>query len=258
MPIRNFAYGLGRNVQHDPRSWNFPVRQATKPKTVLWDHKAPVLDQGQLGSCTGNALTQCLNTEFFTASRPGGGYLDELDAIDLYSKATELDDIDGTYPPDDTGSSGIGVCKAGVSLKYLTGYTHPMGLDDVCGALTLSPLIVGVDWYYAMEETDARGFVWPKGQIAGGHEICLLGQDLERGFFTFLNSWGPEWGKSGRFYMTTAAFAKLLKSDGDATVPVGLNIAPAPTPVPTPAPAADNGATAIVKQIQSLVKDFKG
>ena len=256
MPV--YGYGLGRNVEHDVRSWHFPARRV-EPKTVLWEHNAPVLDQGQLGSCTGNALAQCLNTEFFKSSRPNGVYLTEGDAVALYSKATELDDFPGEYPPTDTGSSGLAVCKAGIQHGFLTGYTHPFGIDDVMGALTISPLIVGIDWYYSMETPDGDGFVWPKGKLAGGHEIVLLGQDLEQGDFTFLNSWSDKWGLNGRFKMKAKVFANLLANEGDATVPVGINVAPDPVPPPQPEPEpAKPNCNDMLQKIIDFVGSLKG
>lgn len=55
------TYSLGRIVQHDPRSLAFVA--ATAPlKTVTHRLSGQVLDQGNLGSCTGNAMAQALNT----------------------------------------------------------------------------------------------------------------------------------------------------------------------------------------------------
>jgi hypothetical protein len=212
---------LGRLVEHDPRSKLHPARRAARPRTVLWDHHAPVLDQGELGSCTGNALAQLLNTTKFTASRPKRKYLDERSAVDLYSVATGLDDIDGTYPPVDTGSSGLGVAKAGVRLGYLSAYQHAFGFVHFAEAIQLQPLIVGSNWYDAMFEPDVRGFVKPVGEIAGGHEYLALGINYAGQYVTCLNSWSAQWGLRGRFRLTFADFNTLLNQDGDVTVPIG-------------------------------------
>lgn len=212
---------LGRHVEHDPRSKLYPARRAARPRTVLWDHHAPVLDQGELGSCTGNALAQLLNTTKFTASRPKRKYLDERSAVDLYSVATGLDDIQGTYPPVDTGSSGLGVAKAGVRLGYLSAYQHAFGFDHFLSAIQLQPVIVGTNWHEAMFDTDADGFVKPVGALAGGHEYLALGVNMRGQYVTFLNSWGSGWGAHGRFRMRFDSFEVLLSEDGDVTVPIG-------------------------------------
>jgi hypothetical protein len=62
---------LGRHVQHDPRSLRYAhgVLPKTAIKTVDWTRRAPIFDQGQLGSCTGNAAAGLLGTD--SATRPG-------------------------------------------------------------------------------------------------------------------------------------------------------------------------------------------
>ena len=214
--------GLGRLVQHDPRSRLYQAPLAPTQRSVLWGHHAPILDQGQLGSCTGNALAQCINTDAFAKSRTAK-YLTEMDAVALYSKATHLDDAPGYYPPNDTGSSGLGVCKAGVKLGYLTGYKHAFSFTDFCAALQLSPVIVGTAWHDDMFSPDKTNFVRPTGAVAGGHEYLALGIDYAANALTFLNSWGNKWGDHGRFHMTFGDFAALLADQGDATVPIGKN-----------------------------------
>lgn len=213
------VYSLGRLVDHDPASRTFAAPRATVQRSVLWGHHAPVLDQGALGSCTGNATAQLVNTDPFAASRPKG-FLSEAAAVDIYSLATKLDGIPhNTYPPTDGGSSGLGAAKAGVRLGYFSGYRHTFSFDAFCGALQLSPLIVGTNWYSDQFTPDKQGFVWPHGTLDGGHEYLALGISYETQVLTFLNSWGEGWGRAGRFYMTFKAFAALLADQGDATAP---------------------------------------
>ena len=210
---------LGRFVEHDERSRQFPAKTATAQRSVLWGHHAPVLDQGHFGSCTGNATAQLVNTDFFATCRPAG-YLTEADAVKLYSLATKLDDIpNNTYPPLDEGSSGLGAAKAGVKLGYFSGYTHAFGFDQFAAALQLQPLIVGTDWYNDMFKPSVTGLVKPTGALAGGHEYLCLGISWETQTLTFLNSWGSGWGLGGRFVMKFADFKKLLAANGDATAP---------------------------------------
>lgn len=213
------TYGLGRHIEHDPRSRDYAFRvAAAKPKTVLWEHAAPVLDQGQVGSCTGNALAQWLNTSFAQSHRPG--MLDETVAVELYSLATHLDTIPGTYPPQDTGSSGIAVCKAGRKLGRLTAYQHAFGFDALLMTLQHTPVIVGTEWTQSMFDPSANGFIRPTGAIAGGHEYLILGCDMELQMLTMLNSWSDQWGVHGRAFIKFNDFRMLLANQGDVTVPV--------------------------------------
>ncbi len=209
---------FGRIVQHDPRSLNFRASVAPLPRSVLWGHHAPVLDQGTLGSCTGNAAAQLINTDAFAASRPKG-YLTEKDAVRLYSMATKLDDGPGNYPPDDTGSSGLAVAQAGRKLGYFGSYGHAFGFDHFCAALQLQPLLLGTNWYESMMTPNKDGLVTVNGQVAGGHEFLALGVDYAKSQITCLNSWGAGWGANGRFTLGFASMRRLLAEQGDVVAP---------------------------------------
>src|SRR6478735_807104 len=61
---------LGRNLWLDGRSLAFmienDVHEMSKPvNEKIWDRQLAILDQGDLGSCTGNAGTGALGTEPF-------------------------------------------------------------------------------------------------------------------------------------------------------------------------------------------------
>src|SRR5581483_9492938 len=101
------SYPLGRRVEHDPRSRLFPftAEAPAKLRTVAHRSYGLPLDQGQLGSCTGNAAAGALNT--VPLHRTGGRVLTETQARDLYALATRLDGFEGEWPPTDTGSSGL-------------------------------------------------------------------------------------------------------------------------------------------------------
>lgn len=215
-------HALGRLVEHDERSRAFAARvAATKPKTVLWDHHGPVLDQGQLGSCTGNALAQWANTAFAQQNPKGpDGFLTEADAVDLYSRATHLDRIAGYYPPDDTGSSGLAVCKAGVRRGLLTRYDHAFGFDALLLALQHSPVIAGTLWTKGMFDPTSDGRIAPTGPVEGGHEYLLLGANMEQERITMLNSWSEEWSEKGRAWISFADYEKILADQGDIQVPM--------------------------------------
>ena len=209
--------GLGRLVEHDPRSRIYAAARASSERSVLHGHSAPVLDQGESNSCTGHALAQCINTDPFANCR--NAYLNSRIAFDLYSLATRLDPFKGQFPPEDTGSSGLAVAKAGVRRGYLRGYGHAFGFKGFCRVLQTQPVLVGTAWYSGMNTPAADGRVSPSGDPEGGHEYLALGIDYERKRLTFLNSWGPSWGKNGRFQMSFEDFAGLLADRGDVVVP---------------------------------------
>lgn len=210
-------FALGRKVNHDARSLAFPAATAPVLKPVSWKHYGPVLDQGNVGACTGNAAAQAMNSRPFHKLRTP--YLTEKDALDIYAAATLIDPFPGNYPAQDTGSDGLSVAKVLQSRGFIRAYSHAFGIDHVRGALQLNPVLVGTNWYESMFMPDSKGRVEPRGAVAGGHEYLLIGDDL-KGNLKFLNSWSSGWGKKGYFYMSYDAFSQLLHEQGDATVPV--------------------------------------
>jgi hypothetical protein len=210
-------FPLGRLINHDPRSRNFPAPRKAARRPVLHTRYGKVLDQGSLGSCTGNAMAQALNMK--PLRKVGSRLLTQTDAVGIYSAATAIDPWEGTWPSEDTGSDGLSVCKVAKTLGYITGYSHAFGLQHALDALQLAPVLVGVPWFEEMFYPRADGFVKPMGYVSGGHEIVLFGDD-NKGKLTFLNSWGSGWGKFGRFHMSYDDFGYLLSQHGDVAVPV--------------------------------------
>src|SRR5436309_8703933 len=137
------GHRLGRHVHHDPLSRSFPAAAGRSIVSVNWSHHGPVLDQGQLGSCTGNALVDCLMSG--PLYRPGRD-LTEAHALRAYELATTIDPFPGSYPPDDTGSDGPDACKAGKQHGWLIGYTHTFTQSHALRALTPAPAMVATEW----------------------------------------------------------------------------------------------------------------
>jgi hypothetical protein len=210
----------GRIKRHDARSLEFPAKAATIVKSVI--HTPPPekwrLDQGHLGSCTGNAMAQWLNSK--PAHRPRTRYLDQADAVRFYSYATSIDPWPGTYPPDDTGSSGIAVCKAAQREGLIAAYTWAFGLEHTLASLTLTPVMLGTVWKNDMFWPDAEGFVKATGSDVGGHEYLLFGINLRNRYVWALNSWSNLWGLKGRFKLSFETLKTLLDDGGDAVIPV--------------------------------------
>jgi hypothetical protein len=216
------TYPLGRKLQpdHDPRNRapQYAAAKATALVTKTWRHWGPILDQGNLGSCTGNAVTQARNCVPLRQGRP---LLDEVDAVKAYSLATQLDPYTGTYPPTDTGSDGGAACKAAQRLGWIDAYHWAFGLDEVLHALVLSPVIIGIRWTSDMFSPDPEGYVHPGGEVAGGHEVCLRSVNVEKRRVRAVNSWSASWGPlGGEFLLSWDDLDGLLGQDGDCTVPV--------------------------------------
>jgi hypothetical protein len=141
-------------------------------------------------------------------------------AVSIYEAATLIDGAPGSYPPDDTGSDGLSVCKVAKSRGLISSYQHAFSLAQALAALQTGPVITGVDWYEGFDNPDANGLVSIGGSIRGGHEFEVLGYDPTTDLVTAVNSWGRSWGVAGRFHFTSATWGQLLDAQGDVTVPI--------------------------------------
>jgi Papain family cysteine protease len=238
MTIR--LHPLGRKVHHDPRSRAYPY-VATTATLVSVSHarQVPIFDQGNLGSCTGNAAVGAVGTAPLYAAVPSAmrASLTEAEAVAIYATATTLDTTTGTYPPTDTGSDGVSAAAACKMAGWISGYLHCFSLADTLAALQTGPVIIGINWYSGFEYPDASGFVKVSGSVRGGHEVCLVSIDVVAKTVTAANSWGAAWGADGYFTFSWADLDRLLGEWGDATVLLPLT-APAPVPIPPTVDAA--------------------
>jgi hypothetical protein len=225
---------LGRNLELDSRSLGYlldPALAQQPIKPAEWAPPIPTLDQGQTGSCTGNAGTYHLAT-LLGASRlsevrldgypltPNDAARNEEFARQLYHHATIEDGFQGTWPPDDTGSSGLGVCrslkKAGLIPRYVWATTS----RGMASFLQRSGCIIGMPWMEAFFQTDRDGFIdhdpnWYYSGVAGGHEVYVEAlekwdeHDMRNGIIRFHNSWTDGWGDHGRGRMRISTYERL-------------------------------------------------
>lgn len=223
---------LGRHVHHDSRSLDFAfLPRDAEPKKVntFWDSGAKPLNQGNVGSCTGNATAQWLNSHFADSTRKavrkGGGYFKEADALKIYSLGTTLDSDPDNYPPTDTGCDGISVAKAAIKLGWLTKFTHTFSFSSAQAGIEFSPAIQGTLWTKTMFKP-VNGLVTvgslKESNIAGGHEYEFCGIDWTEEVFIHRNSWGDqdEWEgckPGGYFAISFKDEQTLLDQQGDVT-----------------------------------------
>lgn len=238
---------LKRHVRHDSRSWDYRLdTSGLKVGSVKWERQAPVFDQGDLGSCVGNAAVGCMGTLPYSGTVTSPKFTeDEKGAVALYSAATKLDDDPQNYPPTDTGSDGLSAAKALQAAGEISGYQHTFTLEDALKALQVGPLITGINWYNSMFTPSSTGLVklTKSSGVAGGHEIVVDEYQADTDRVGFQNSWGTSWGVGGRFYMKSADWGSLLAEQGDVILFTPAT-QPAPTPFPAPAPpVADRDVT---------------
>jgi C1A family cysteine protease len=208
---------LGRHVVHDVRSRNYEAETAAAIKSVQHTSVSLPLDQGAIGSCTANALCGALDS---SPDHTSGRRFHERDAVKLYELETQLEGK--PYPPNDPGGSGLMVCKAAKQLGWISSYRHTFSIHSALLALTLRPVITGVNWYTSFDEPDENGLVAiaPNATVRGGHEVLADGIDEPNQLVWFWNSWGKSFGVGGRFCMSFDTWAQLLAEQGDVTVPM--------------------------------------
>jgi len=222
-------YPLGRHEHHDPQSKQYPFT-APRPvqyKDQLWTDVGPVLNQGSIGGCVGWTGADMLNTAAFDQLRAkvnGGAYFQDAEGLRLYELATRDDGLGPPYPPDDRGSSGLGLARAMRSQGLIGYYTHAFGFQHFCAAIEFQPVAVGTLWTQDMFQPDAgtglvhAGNLSDQGNIAGGHEYMVRGIDYERQQVRARNHWTPEWGLDGEFLIGFDDFEQLLAANGDVMV----------------------------------------
>lgn len=263
---------LGRHVVHDSRSLRYlaPRKALNTLQSVKHRILIGMMDQGDVGSCTGHAGTNNMAGElFWPASRdPIGNGDPHVYAEHLYSDATQIDPWTGSWRPDDTGSDGLSIAKVLKSRGLISGYQHATSLEAVLTALAKQPVMIGASWYSGMYEVSPDGHMNVSGDTLGGHEFCLDELDVAGRRVWMLNSWGYGFGLMGRAWMTYDELAKLLADFGDCTVlvpreepapvpvvPTPPPSPPAPTPAPSPTPAPDDAAAAAVRTaLQKFIK----
>lgn len=205
---------LGRHVHHDPKSRLFAASSTQPVFTALHKRRVPIYDQGDTGSCTGNAIAGSLSTAPFVHR------FHESTAVKIYSAATRIDPFEGQFPPDDNGSDGLSVCKIALQNGWIRSYQHAFDINAALAALSIGPVIVGMDWLDGMDNPDSQGRVRYTGSSRGGHEMEFLGIDIVAREVRFAQSWGIGWGDHGYGVMSWADFELALSNQGDCTIPV--------------------------------------
>lgn len=173
------------------------------------------LDQGREGACTGFGTAHALATPPLPWST-----VDTEMARALYLEAQRQDEWEGE---DYSGSSINGVMKAARLAGYISEWYWCQSLLEVRHALSNhGPVVIGVNWYEGMFDTDEQGSIHVTGQIMGGHALMLAGyKTLKDGtrVYRLENSWGQDWGHNGGCWITESDLQRLLEEHGEFACP---------------------------------------
>jgi C1A family cysteine protease len=207
-----------------------------------------VEDQGNLGSCTGNALAGALE---FLERKNKVAFIDLSRLFIYYNERV----IEGTVKSDSGAMlrDGIktlkkqGVCSEKkwpyVTSKFavkpkpacykealehqIMSYHRILNLDDMRTCLAEGfPFVFGFTVYESFEskEVTSTGIVnlpQPNERAVGGHAVLAVGYDDVEKRFMVRNSWGTDWGQKGYFTMPYEYVADRNLSDDFWTIRKG-------------------------------------
>lgn len=189
------------------------------------DHRGtmpPVYDQGQLGSCTANALSAALDYErgkqsepFITPSRLFIYYNERSlentiqsdagaslrDGIKTVNKQGVCPEKEWPYTKSFKTKPTVKAYTDAIKYESLTYSRIPRTLTSFKQALVTSPFVFGFTVYESFENVGKDGIVPMPGNesVMGGHAVVAVGYDATH--FICRNSWGTSWGDKGYFYM---------------------------------------------------------
>jgi hypothetical protein len=206
---------FGRLVEFDERSRNFPVREllaTDKLRSYTWSCGI-VLDQGNIGACTGFSVAQ------EAAAKPAViKNITNQTGLEVYRRAQQLDEWPGENYE---GSSVLGAIKAGTEKGWYKEYRWAFSENDLALAVGHhGPAVIGINWYDSMSTPNGKGIITVSGEIAGGHAILCNGFNVKTGLYRLHNSWGNVWGINGECFISRLDMIRLLQEDGEACIPV--------------------------------------
>jgi C1A family cysteine protease len=211
-----------RDLVYAPRLTSLPPEHDLRPSIP------PVYDQGQLGSCTGNAIAGAMEYERdrqglsdFIPSRLFVYYNERAlegtvssDSGAVIRDGVKVVNTDGVCPetlwPYDIGMFAVKPpkrCYVAATKDKAVRYESVQTLGDLKDAIASNLSVVfGFTVYESFEsKAVARTGVMPlpkKGEaVVGGHAVLAVGYSDTKHHIIVRNSWGASWGDHGYFYM---------------------------------------------------------
>jgi C1A family cysteine protease len=185
-------------------------------------------NQGNLGSCTGNAIAGAIEllhkrqNRTLDISRLFIYYYERLfiGTINYDSGAYIRDGIKACYtygaPTENLWPYNISKFRTvppkaallDAAKRKVTSYQRAADFNQVIDAITSGyPVTIGFSVYSSFDSpTVAKTGIMPypnvnKERLLGGHAVLLVGYNKNNNTFIARNSWGTNWGDRGYFYM---------------------------------------------------------
>ena len=244
-----FKHGWNRQAP-DSRDLKFtPPPQVYVETVMLAKGMPPIMDQGDLGSCTAHGslasfefclfepgvVTEALSRlQVYYDTRVLGGNDPAEDSGGVIRDAVKVLSTIGAAPevvwPYDISQFAVkpleSVYDEARAMEALEYRAVDETLAGVKGALAQGlPVIIGFDVSSNFMDIGSDGIMpEPDGDIQGGHCVCVVGYTdraytdsvlgpVPASFLVVRNSWGPDWGRKGHFLMPYNALAACSASD---------------------------------------------
>jgi C1A family cysteine protease len=243
MPI-NRKYGWAPDLpDHRDHLYSAPQPVLAKlpPKKDLRSGCPPVYDQGQLGSCTANAISGAVQFEqkkqgvtVFMPSRLFVYYNERVmegtvnsdagaqirDGVKSVATLGVCPETEWPYDINKFTDKPTPACYKDAAKCEAVGYQRldSSDLNQLRGCIASGfPFVFGFTVYDAFEspevaKTGVLNLPGPKEKVVGGHAVMAVGYDDTAQRFTVRNSWGKDWGIKGYFtipytYLTASNLA---------------------------------------------------
>lgn len=243
MPI-NRKYGWAPDLpDHRDHLYSAPLPILVKlpPKKDLRSGCPPVYDQGQLGSCTANAISGAIQfdqkkqgVKIFVPSRLFIYYNERdmegtvnsdagaqiRDGVKSVANLGVCPETEWPYDINKFANKPTPKCYTDATKCQAVGYQRldSSNLNQLKGCIASGyPFVFGFTVYDAFEsqevaKTGVLNMPGPKEKVQGGHAVLAVGYDDATQRFTVRNSWGKDWGIKGYFtipysYLTTTNLA---------------------------------------------------
>jgi len=256
---RGFNFGWTPDVPDNrDHTYAAPLAKLTAaaplPNKVDLRKKCPaVYNQGNIGSCTANAIAAALEfdrkkqhlqdfvpsrlfiyynervMEHTVSSDSGAQIRDGIKSVNNIGFCAETE---WPYDINKFANKPAPKCYTDAQKYECVGYQRldSSNLNQLKGCIAEGfPFVFGFTVYDAFEgeevaKTGALNMPGPKEKVQGGHAVLAVGYDDSAQRFTVRNSWGKDWGTRGYFtipysYLTTTDLAddfwtiRILKQD---------------------------------------------
>lgn len=203
------------------------VPNALPPRVDLRSLCPPVVDQGQLGSCTANAIAAAHE---FAQMKQGETAFPPSRLFIYYNErameGTVKSDAGAVIRDGFKSISKQGVCDENLCKYIISKFTRKPTVaaykaalkhkavqylavtptpDQLKGCIADGfPFVFGISVYASFENVGSDGMVpMPAAheQMLGGHAIACVGYDDAKRVFFVRNSWGSSWGDAGYCYI---------------------------------------------------------